>query len=80
MTRTEQLILACLRLKGGSLDREEHSFCLSVCARCKREIPKEGQEVIRAVADERGIWFKCKIPCRCGCSTGFVGIEKDEVA
>lgn len=80
-TDTEKLVLACLRLKGGSLRLAEHSYGESLCARCKRPISPDGQEALFALATAVGVYFRVKVPCRvCRSLTGFLRIERDEVA
>jgi len=79
-TDTERLVVQCLRLKGGSLEVSEHSYGPSLCARCKRPIKPDGQEALNAVATSDGVYFRIKVPCVCGSRTGYLSIDRDEVA
>ena len=78
-TRVDLLVQRCLELKGDTIaNLDKYSYGPSRCLRCKEPIKAEGQEAGVALATEYGLVFRVKIPCRCGCATGFVVLEPDE--
>ncbi len=78
-TKVDFLVERCIQLKGDSpKNKELYGYGPSVCARCKEAVKAEGQEALSAVATVRGIYFTCKMGCKCGSKTGFVSIVRDE--
>jgi hypothetical protein len=81
----DQLVKQCLRLKGDrEANPDRYAYGPSLCLRCHGPIKAEGQEALHAVATERGIYFRCKLPCvlphhnaRCGGTVGCVRLDLD---
>jgi hypothetical protein len=77
-TKVDQLVRQCISLGGKGGDISQYGYGPSLCAHCRKPVKAEGQEALQAMSTAEGLYFRCKIVCDCGCSLGFVAIEKQD--